>query len=286
MPYARVSQEGYLKMKVSCLPVSLFSDINSGKMSFEEWVASAPGLGLDGVDVSMMFLKNHTATYIKETREMLEKHGVPVVMSTTYPDFTHPDRLQRDRELIYFEHDLALCSQLGVKYLRVLAGQAHPETGIKDGIRWAIDGIRRSADIADKFGIMMLYEDHSKPGAWEYVDFSYPPEIFLEIMDGIWDTSVRINFDTGNIGAYGEDAVEVLKKVLPKVETVHVSDMAEHGKFAPVLIGTGATPIKECFSVLKKDGWDKWLCIEEASFDGLDGIKRAVENTRKLWEEA
>lgn len=273
-------------MKVSCLPVSLFSDINSGKMSLEEWVSAAPELGLDGVDFSMMFFKNHTATYIKETQEMLDRHGVPVIMSTTYPDFTHPDKTQRERELIYFQNDIALCAQLGVKYIRVLAGQAHPETGLKDGIRWAIDGIRRSCDTADKFGIRMLYEDHSKPGAWEYVDFSYPPEIFLEILDGVWDTSVGVNFDTGNIDAYGGDSLEILKQVLPKVETIHVTDMAEHGKFSPVLIGTGVTPNSACFKYLKEQGWDKWLCIEEASFTGLEGIRKATANTRKLWEEA
>ena len=169
-------------MKVSCLPVSLFTEINEGRMSVNDWIRSAPSLGLDGVDVSMMFIKYHTAAYIREFRNMLEESGIPIVMSTTYPDFTHPDKLQRERELQYFKSDLALCSQLGIRYLRVLAGQAHPETGRKDGVRWAIDGIRRSADAADRFGIQMLYEDHSKPGAWDYVDFSYPPEIFLEIL--------------------------------------------------------------------------------------------------------
>ena len=84
-------------MKVSCLPVSLFADINGGNMRLEEWVAAAPGLGLDGVDFSMNFLTAHSAVYIRELQEMLERHGVPVVMATTYPDFTHPDKLQRER---------------------------------------------------------------------------------------------------------------------------------------------------------------------------------------------
>lgn len=273
-------------MKVSCLPVSLFTEINEGRMSVNDWIRSAPSLGLDGVDVSMMFIKYHTAAYIREFRNMLEESGIPIVMSTTYPDFTHPDKLQRERELQYFKSDLALCSQLGIRYLRVLAGQAHPETGRKDGVRWAIDGIRRSADAADHFGIQMLYEDHSKPGAWDYVDFSYPPEIFLEILDGIWDTSVGVNFDTGNIDAYGGDPLEILKKILPKVETIHVTDMARHGEFSPVLIGTGVTPNRECFHYLKEQGWDKWLCIEEASFGGMEGIRKAVENTRRIWKEA
>ena len=273
-------------MKVSCLPVSLFADIISGNMPLEQWLGAAPELDLDGVDISMMFLKDHNVAYLNRTREMMDKAGVPIIMATTYPDFTHPDKVQRERELLYFARDIALCSQLGIPYLRVLAGQAHPQTSIKDGIRWAVDGIRRSADIADRLGVKLLYEDHSKPGAWDYVDFSYPPEIFLQVMDGIWDTSVGLNFDTGNLVAYGQDPLPILKQVLPKVETIHVTDMAEYGKFTPVLIGTGVTPNTECFRYLKENGWDKWLCIEEASFMGLDGIRQAVANTRKIWREA
>ena len=273
-------------MKVSCLPISLFADIGSGKMSLEEWLRAAPSLNLDGVDISMMFIQNHNAAYLGRLQTLLKEVGVPIIMATTYPDFTHPDKLQRERELLYFARDIALCSQLGIPYLRVLAGQAHPETGIKDGIRWAIDGIRRSADIADRLGVTLLYEDHSKPGAWDYVDFSYPPEIFLQIVDGIWDTSVGLNFDTGNLVAYGQDPLPILKQVLPKVETIHVTDMVEYGKFSPVLIGTGVTPNAACFRYLKENGWDKWLCIEEASFHGLEGIRQAVENTRKIWQEA
>ena len=273
-------------MKVSCLPVSLFSDINSGKMSLEQWLRAAPSLNLDGVDISMMFVKDHTAAYLEQLQKLLEETGISVIMATTYPDFTHPDKRQREREFLYFTRDIALCSQLGIPYLRVLAGQAHPETSVKDGICWAIDGIRRSADIADRLGVKLLYEDHSKPGAWNYVDFSYPPEIFLQIMDGIWDTSVGLNFDTGNLVAYGQDPLPILKQVLPKVETIHVTDMAEYGKFSPVLIGTGVTPNAACFRYLKENGWDKWLCIEEASFMGLPGIRQAVENTRKIWQEA
>ena len=123
------------------------------------------------------------------------------------------------------------------------------------------------------------------PGLGSYTDFSYPTEIFLKIVDGIWDTSTGINFDIGNIVAYGDDPLDVLEKVLPKVETIHVSDMKQHGIFSPVLIGTGVVPIQSIFQYLKNKGFDKWLCIEEASFQGYEGIKMAVDTVRRLWNE-
>ena len=273
-------------MKVSCLPVSLFKQIIDGEISLKQWAQDAKKAGLDGIDVSMAFFKNHTPTYLSTVKEEIREVGLPIVMATTYPDFTHPDPMQREREMEYLRRDIALCSELDVMFLRVLAGQAHPGMEIEEGTKLAIEGLRQSSKIAEKYNVELLYEDHAKPGAWHYIDFSYPPEIFLKVYDGIKDTSIGINFDTGNIVAYGEDPIPVLEKVLPKVETIHVSDMKKKGEFSPVLIGTGVVPLGEIFSYLKSNGYDKWFCIEEASFTGMDGIKKAVEFVRETWEKA
>lgn len=273
-------------MKLSCLPVSLFQGIIDHQIPLERWFDLAQECGLDGVDISMNFLQCHSATYVKKMRALFDSKPLPVVMCTTYPDFTHPSKEQREREVAYFKADIALCKELGIEYLRILAGQAHPETKIDDGIRWAVENIRRCADYADRMGVKLVYEDHGKPGAWDYIDMTFPPELFLRVVDGIWDTSVGINFDIGNIVAAGVDPIPVMKQIMPKIETIHVTDMEAYGKFAPVLIGTGVVPLKESFKVLKENGFDKWVSIEEASFTGEDGIRKAVEVTRKLWEEA
>ena len=43
-----------------------------------------------------------------------------------------------------------------------------------------------------------VYENHAKPGAWTYTDFSQPPEIFTEIVRRTADVGLGVNFDTGN----------------------------------------------------------------------------------------
>ena len=61
----------------------------------------AKEIGYDGIDISIMFLKNRTPTYLAKLRQGLADVGLPVIMMTTYPDFTHPDAIQRERELLY-----------------------------------------------------------------------------------------------------------------------------------------------------------------------------------------
>ena len=273
-------------MKVSCLPLSFSDSIINGKMSIKEWARIGASVGLDGIDLSIIFLKNHTPVYLKKIRGELEDENISVTMITTYPDFTHPEKIQRERELEYLRHDIALASNIGAKYLRVLAGQAHPETKIRDGIKWATYYLKKIASIGEKFNVKLVYENHAKPGAWNYIDFSHPTDIFLEIVEAIKDTGIRINFDTANTIAYGDDPIQVLKKIIGEVETIHAAETSTKGKLSHALLGTGLVPFKEIFRLLKENKFNGWICIEENSNTGVDGIIKSVEFVKKVWEEA
>lgn len=269
-------------MKISCLPVSLFHDIRSGKMSLREWAESAKAIGYDGIDVSMLMLTAHTETYLQSIKKELDAVGLPVVMATAYPDFTHPDPKQRQREADYLARDIALCDELGIRYLRVLAGQAHDGVGLEEGVVLAAEHLRQADAAAKKYAVRLLYENHAKPGAWNRVDFSYPLDIFFRVFDLLRDTDIRLNFDIGNIVAQGEDPLAVLERVIDRVETVHISDMSGYGRFDPVEIGTGASPIEAVVRRLKDHGFDGWLCVEEASGRGLEGVSNAWRYVNNL----
>ena len=273
-------------MKLSCLPVSIFSDFATDKLDIGKWGEAARDIGFDGFDISTLFIKNHTPTYLDETKKRIAAAGIPLVMVTTYPDFTHPDAKQRAREAVYLERDMAVTAELGGRYLRVLAGQAHPGVERKRGVDLAVEGLRKAAVAAEKHGVTLVYENHDKPGAWHYIDFSFPPDIFLDVYKGIKDTSIRVNFDTGNATAESAqpgDEVKLLSKVIDSVATLHVCDMKERGKFSPTLVGTGVTPLADIFSFVKKKGFDGWFCIEEAGGMGMDGVRKAHAHVRAVW---
>jgi len=274
-------------VKLSCLSVSLFPAIMQGQLTIPDYARFCKRVGLDAFDIGIILLKNHTPKYIREFRNDIRDTGIPLLMVTTYPDFTHPDPLQREREFDFLTHDIALSSAVGAKYLRVTAGQAHPETSEADGIKWAVSFLRQAASIADKYGITLLYEDHPKPGAWDYMDFSNPPHIFLEIARQLQDTSIGINFDTANILVAGEDTtVEVLAAVFDRVKTIHVAETATKGKMDPVAIGTGIVPFDAIFRYLKANQFDGWLCLEEWGNQGMEGVRRAVEFVKSAWDKA
>lgn len=274
-------------MNMSCLSVSLFSAILSGEMTIREYARFCKDLGLDGFDLGLIQFKNHTPTYIEQVKRDIAEEGIPLVMVTTYPDFTHPDALQREREFDFLMHDIALASAIGAKFLRITAGQAHPDTSEEEGIKWTVEYFRKAAPISDKYGISLVYEDHSKPGAWNYMDFSNPPHIFLKIADQIKDTSIGINFDTANILVAGEEkTIDVLDQVVDQVKTVHVAETGTKGKMDPVPLGSGIVPFCDIFRYLKSKNFEGWLCIEEWGNKGTDGVKEAVDFVKETWQEA
>lgn len=273
-------------MKLSCLPVSFFSDIIAGRMSLRQWAEMGASLGLDGIDISILFVPDRSPQTLADLRRQVEDAGMHLIMVTSYPDFTHPDAAQRQKELALEQEVVEVAAALGAQYVRVTAGQAHPETGRQEGIAWAIEGLSRLVESTRDSGITLVYENHAKPGAWTYTDFSQPPDIFLEIFRGTAGVGLGVNFDTGNAATFAADPVQLLRQVIERVVTIHASDSSRRGELQHTLLGTGITPFPSLFAELKKAGWDGWICMEEASYQGRQGVEAAARFIRKAWKDA
>ena len=280
-------------MKFSCLPVSLYEDIFSGRKSVVDWVRFATTLGLDGVDLSVKFFPTReeqeyaTRAYPYDAiRQEIKMTGLELCTLVCYPDLTHPDAGQRAREIEQMKADVRLAATLGARFVRVTAGQRHPGLQREQGIRWVIEGFRQGLDEAEKLGITLAYENHTKGAPWQYWDFSQPSAIFLEILNALNGTPLRVCFDTANPLVIGEDAIALLEAVKERVVIVHAFDIRTVGAFEPVRPGTGVAPIKQAFSILKASGFDGWVSVEEASRTGKDGFEKAIAFVRDAWEKA
>ena len=270
-------------MQLSCLPVSFFSGIVEGRMSVPEWARMASDIGLDGFDISILFVQDRSPASVVALRREIDMIGLPLVMVTSYPDFTHPDPARREEEL-ELEHEIVeVSAALGARYVRVTAGQAHPETGRAEGIAWAVEGLSRLVEASRESGVTLVYENHAKPGAWRYTDFSQPPEIFLEIVQRTAGAGLGVNFDTANAASFADDPVALLVSVVDRVVSVHAADTVAKGVQQAVLLGTGVTPFSGLFAALKRAGWDGWVCMEEYSRMGREGVELAAQFIRSAW---
>ena len=270
----------------SCLPVSLFKDIISGKMTVEDWVTGAKKMGFDAVDLSILFIKDRTPMGIKKIREQLYRGGLPVAMITCYPDFTQPDEKLREFELMHVFSDMAAAAALGAKYLRITAGQVYENINEEKTYKSIITCFESCIKKAEQFGVELLLENHSKPGAWERPDFDFNTSRFLKLVELTEHLPLWINFDTANTYAFGDDAPKVFEKVYNRVRSIHVNDIRDVTKLEFTGIGEGTAPIKEIFRIAKAHNFDGLLSIEEVGNQGMDGIERSFNYAKRLWEEA
>jgi sugar phosphate isomerase/epimerase len=273
-------------MRLSCLPVSFFADIVDGRMTVADWARLGASLGLEAIDLSIAFVPDRTASGVGRLRREIESAGVRVAMLTSYPDFTHPDPLERERELAQAEDVARVAAGLGAQLVRVTAGQAHPETPKEAGIDWAVAGLQNLVERTRSLGVTPVYENHTKPFVWDYTDFSQPPDVFLEIVRRTADCGLGVNFDTANATAFSEDPLVLLEQVIDRVVSVHASDTAVRGALQMVLLGTGLVPFRALFARLRKAGFAGWVCMEEGARLGKEGTAAAAHFVRAAWEAA
>jgi sugar phosphate isomerase/epimerase len=272
-------------MKLSCLPVSLYPDLASGRLSPGDWVRIAAALGLDGADLSVAHLAAEPA-FLDALRHDADDAGIQLVMLATYSDFTHPDARFRARQVDGIRAWIDAASRLGAPFLRVTAGQAHPGVAEQDGLAWATEGLTACAEEARRADVRLLYENHTRGAVWTHNDFTLPASRFLEVIARTAGSGLEVLFDTANSLVLHDDPLHVLDQVVDRLGAVHVSDIRRAGAFEPTPVGTGAAPITQLLTRVVASGFDGWVSIEEASRTGPGAFRAAVDFVDRVWVEA
>ena len=273
-------------LKLSCVPVSFFKSLISGKLSFHELAGLCAKLGLSAIDLGVTLLGDQKKIRLIDIRYQIEESGIKIAGIMAYPDFTNPDHIQRNKEMDILKHNLETAAILGAEFVRITAGQNHKGLSREKGIELAVNGILNAVELSRQYNIKLLYENHAKPSVWEYPDFNLPTDIFLEIFEDVKKSGIGVLFDTANPLVFGDDPFIVLNAVYDKVECVHISDIKNRGKQEMVVIGTGIVPIPDILSFLRRSNYTGWISIEEASFTGVEGLERAVSFVTGTWKRS
>jgi sugar phosphate isomerase/epimerase len=273
-------------MKLSCLPVSFFQAILDREMTLAEWVAFAKEIGLDGTECSLAFVQPIGRATPGEMRRLCDDAGIAVSMVTCHPDFTHPDAGERARQVEDMRRNLEIAVELGAPLARVLSGQRHPGVSDDQGIGWIIEGLGELSSDAERLGVTLAIENHTKSFFWQHFDFVMRGELFARLIEALRGTSVGVNFDTANPLVWGEETLPLFERVRDRLAIVHVADTAQKGEFKFCRIGQGIAPIGEVLRLARAQGFDGWVSIEEASRTGPDGFREAVRFVRRAWDEA
>ena len=282
--------------KLSVFPKCYIDELCVTKrMTLFDWIELAATLDVDGVEMYPGFFQSFEPEYLAHLKAQLVNHGLEAPMMCASPDFTTTDAKFRRAEVERQKQTIDVAAQLGGKFCRVLSGQRRPDLSRADGVRWTVESIRSLLEYAASRKIVLNMENHYKDGFWQFPEFAQEIEIFLEIIDQIDSPWFGVNYDPSNAIIAGQDPLEVLAVVKSRVVSMHASDRylasgtledlrqqdgtagyaqnLKHG-----VIGRGLNNYDEIFSVLKSEGFDGWISIE----DGVNGMDELRESVRFL----
>ena len=294
-------------MPLAVFPTCYFDDLVAGRMDYVRWIREAATLrteGVEGVEHYDGFFPGVEPDALLPALDAMRETGLRSAMLCFSPDFTHPDPVERARQIERQREAIDLTLRLGARHCRTLSGQRHPGLTRREGLERAVEAIRRSADYAERRGVVLCLENHYKDGRWRYPEFAQEEELFLEILDRVQSPALGVQYDPSNAILASLDPVRFLERVRHRVVTMHASDRylepgatledlraadgtigypekLRHGE-----IGCGLVDYDAIFRILSEAGFDGWISVEDG-LEGLDQLRRSVvflaEKRRRYW---
>ena len=282
--------------KISAFPKCYLEEISSHDgMSVFDWIEQARELDADGLEMYEGFFTSLDTDYLDSVKDAILQAGFVMPMLCCSPDFTHPDRDQRQRAVDREIQMIEVTHRLGGtgSVCRVLSGQRYPEVTRDQGMQWVVECIEKCLPAAREHGIILGLENHYKDGFWKYPEFAQKQDVFLELLRSIPESRhFGVQYDPSNAIVAGDDPVELLRQVADRVVSMHASDrylapgatlealrqsdgtLGYSSQLLHGITGQGLNDYDAIFEILASQNYGGWISIE----DGMNGLDEMMES--------
>ena len=264
-------------------------------MTVFEWIEMAKSLDADGLEMYEGFFLNLEESYLSEVGSAIREAGFEMPMLCCSPDFTSPDAEKRKKAITYQQEMIRVARLLGGEGVvcRVLSGQRYPEVSREQGLELASEGIKACLPLAEELGVILGVENHYKDGYWRYPEFAQKMDVFLDLLKLIPESNYfGVQYDPSNAVVAGDDPVELLREVAPRVVSMHASDrflvegatlddlraVEDSVGYAEILqhgvTGRGLNDYAAIFGILREHDYSGWISIE----DGMNGMEEMADS--------
>jgi sugar phosphate isomerase/epimerase len=285
-----------MQPRLSAFPKCYLDEIAGRRtMSVFDWIEMARDLDADGLEMYEGFFHSLDRPYLDRLRDAIHEAGFSMPMLCCSPDFTNPDAEARKRAIEYEAEMIRVARHLGGPgtVCRVLSGQRYPEIGRVQGIAWVVEAIEQLLPLARQQSVILGLENHYKDGFWTYPEFAQKQDVFLELLVRLPQRdSFGVQYDPSNALVAGDDPVELLRRVVDRVVSMHASDryLAEGATldelrqadgtlgYSPNLrhgvTGQGLNDYETIFTILAAHQYRGWISIE----DGMNGMEEMAQS--------
>lgn len=292
--------------RVSAFPKCYLDRIaGAHTMTVFDWIEESRGLDCDGLEMYEGFFTSLEPGYLDSVSDAIRATGRAMPMLCCSPDFTNPSADARKRAVEKEIEMVRATRRLGGPgtVCRVLSGQRYPNVPRAQGIAWCVECIEAVLPVARECDVILGLENHYKDGFWQYPEFAQKADVFLELLNAIPERAhFGVQYDPSNATVAGDDPIELLRAVAPRVVSMHASDrylvdgatlddlraadgsIGYFDKLRHGVTGKGLNDFDAIFGILAQHNYRGWVSIE----DGMNGFDEMAESLaflrRKLAE--
>ncbi|MEZ9597390.1 L-ribulose-5-phosphate 3-epimerase [Vibrio sp. 10N.286.46.A8] len=240
--------------------VGLYEKALPNELSWEDKLKQTKELGFDFLEISVDESDERRSRLdwndeeVYALRHLCEKHGVPLQSMCLsahrkFP-FGSADPAIREQAVIHMEKAISLAYKLGIRTIQLAGYDVYYEPADKVTHQRFIEGMKLSAQLAERSGVMLAVEIMDT----DYLNSLSKFEVLSREINSPYFTAYP---DVGNISGWNYDIVTELKLSKPHITQIHLKDTYKvtdeyKGQFRDLVIGDGEVDFNAIFETLKE----------------------------------
>lgn len=240
--------------------VGLYEKALPNDLSWEEKLKTTKELGFDFLEISVDESDERRSRLdwcdeeVYGLRRLCEVHQVPLQSMCLsahrkFP-FGSADPKVREQAVIHMEKAITLAYKLGIRTIQLAGYDVYYEPADEATHLRFIDGMKLSAQLAERAGVMLAVEIMDT----DYLNSLSKFEVLSREIDSPYFTAYP---DVGNISGWNYDIVTELKLSKPHITQIHLKDTYRvtpeyKGQFRDLVIGEGEVDFNAIFKTLKE----------------------------------
>jgi len=259
---------GQARLLAGCCARSYDQYMKSGQMTLEDFIYKGVELRLDGIDMTLYYVRSTDPAYLASLRRLALRSGMPFSGTACGVMITQVDKTKRAQALDETKKWVDVTDQLGASHLRVFPGEIPPDATTTQGIGWAVEFLKPACDYAAKRGITLGLEDHPQ--------FTVRAGTILEIVHRVDSPYVGINLDiTHFIPTSTEDRYAQIEACIPYATQTHIRYRFDSGE---------VIDLDRVWRMFVKAGYKGYMSAEyeEEPEDPATGVPKLVAEVKRL----
>lgn len=256
------------RLLTGCCAYSYRKYLEHGPMTMEDFIRKGVELGINGVDLTVYYLKSRDPAYLASLRRLAFKNGVPFSGIGCGASMVVADKAKRDHVLEEIKRWVDAADRLGASHVRIFAGHLPKGATVDQGIAWSVEVMKPASDYAGARGITLGLEDHD--GITERA------ETALEILRRVDSPYAGINLDISNFNAPStEDQYAEIKACVPYATHSHIRDRFSNSH--------EAIDLDRVWRIFAEGGYKGYMSAEyEGEEDSMTGVPKLMAQMKTL----